>query len=275
MIKKNNLTFSTKRKIFLNRFGEHNSIFSGNGLEFEELREYVSGDDVRHINAKVTAKTRVAHVNVFNEDKRLNILSVFLNSDGIYFGSKRSKQDTMAEILGNLCWASSHKQDLMSVLFYSEFEQLFVKPTKDKQALWHTVETALDLNPLGNRIEYDKLSQYLLQKIKKKSIIFLIGDFLDYGDFRLLGAKHEVFAIIVRDRLEEDIAFVGEVNLKSTNNKASGFFKINSKLKNQYALKMKQHDDKLYKNLIASNIRYQKIYTSDDVVKKLQKLLRN
>jgi len=275
MIKKNNLTFSTKRKIFLNRFGEHNSIFSGNGLEFEELREYVSGDDVRHINAKVTAKTRVAHVNVFNEDKRLNILSVFLNSDGIYFGSKRSKQDTMAEILGNLCWASSHKQDLMSALFYSEFEQLFVKPTKDKQALWHTVETALDLNPLGNRIEYDKLSQYLLQKIKKKSIIFLIGDFLDYGDFRLLGAKHEVFAIIVRDRLEEDIAFVGEVNLKSTNNKASGFFKINSKLKNQYALKMKQHDDKLYKNLIASNIRYQKIYTSDDVVKKLQKLLRN
>jgi len=160
----------------------------------------------------VTAKTRVVHVNVFNEDKRLNILSVFLNSDGIYFGSKRSKQDTMAEILGNLCWASSYKQDLMSILFYSEFEQLFVKPTKDKQTLWHTVERALDLNP-------------------------------------------------------------GEVNLKSTNNKTSGFFKINSKLKNQYALKMKQHDDKLYKNFIASNIRYQKIYTSDDVVKKLQKLL--
>ena len=275
MIKKNNLTFYTKRKFFLNRFGEHNSIFSGNGLEFEELREYVSGDDVRHINAKVTAKTRVAHVNVFNEDKRLNILSVFLNSDGIYFGSTRSKQDTMAEVLGSLCWASSHKQDLMSVLFYSESEQLFVKPTKNKQALWHTVETALDLNPLGNMVEYDKLNQYLLQKIKKKSIIFLIGDFLDYGDFRLLGARHEVFAIIVRDRLEEDIAFVGEVNLKSTNNKASGFFKINSKFKNQYALKMKQHDDKLYKNLIASNIRYQKIYTSDDVVKKLQKLLKN
>lgn len=243
-------------------------------MEFEELREYVSGDDVRHINAKVTAKTRVAHVNVFNEDKKLNIVTVFVSSGGIYFGSVRSKQDVMTDVLGNLCSASLQKQDLMSIVFYSEAEQSFIPPTKNKQKLLHYIQTAMDINPLGREVNYNNLSRYIMQNIKKKSIIFLIGDFLDFGDFRLLGAKHEVYCVIVRDKLEEDIAFSRAVNLKSTDNKISSFLKIGAQTKRLYALKMKQHDDKLYKNLIASNIRYQKIYTSDNVVKKLQNLLK-
>lgn len=275
MIKKNSLTFRTKRKFFLDIFGEHNSRFSGDGLEFEELREYVSGDDVRHINAKVTAKTRVVHVNVFNEDKKLNIVTVFLKSHGIYFGSIKSKQETMAEILAHLCSASLHKQDLMSVIFYSESQQRVMPPTKDKKTLVRAVENALEMDVLGESVDYDKLSKYLLQTIKKKSIIFLIGDFLDFSDFKLLGAKHELYGIVVRDRLEEEIKFTGEVNLKSTDNKTSGFFKLSNKSKRQYALKVKQHDDELYKNFIASKVKYQKIYTSDNVIKKLQKLLKN
>lgn len=275
MIKKNSISLISKRKLFLNSFGEHNTIFSGSGLEFKELREYVSGDDVRHINSKVTAKTRVAHVNVFNEDKKLNIVVAFLNSGSIYFGSKKSKQSVMVDVLVNICNASLHKQDLLTTIFYNEDNTIFFKPTKDKKTLLHIIEIATILQPLGNSVNYKELNKYLLGKIKKKSIIFLIGDFLEFSDFRLLGAKHEVYAIIVRDKLEEDITIFDGLNIEDTTTKGTNSININSYSVKKYNKQMKEHDEHLFKDLTKANIHYEKIYTCDDVVKKLKKLLQN
>lgn len=275
MMKKGTLAFLSKKKFFSKLIGEHNTVLSGSGMEFKELREYTSGDDVRHINPKVTVKTGVPHINVFHEDKKLNIVVAFLNSGSIYFGSQKSKKETMMEILTSICGASVARQDMLSVSIFSDESEFFLKPTRDKKAVINMLQSVVKVKSLGKSMDYKRFYEDLFSKIKKRSVIVLIGDFLEFDDFRLLGAKHEVYAAVVRDRLEEDIKFFGEFNLQDTNGDRNGLFHLDRSSAKEYKKTMQRHDNALFKNFIQSGVAYEKIYTDDDVIIKLRKLLQS
>ena len=264
----------SKKKLFLNTDGEHTSLFNGDGLDFKEIREYSSGDDIRHINWKVTARKRSTNVNVFNEDKQINIVLVYLNAGSIYFGSNKSKQDTMIEVMTILGNTALRKNDLLSTLFFSSKEEKFYKAKKNNKIIDININTAYELKPLGKSIDYKKLSHYLLGNIKKKSLIFLIGDFLQLPELKLLSKKHEVYCAIVRDKLEDELFFKGEFDFKDTssNNKQSIF--IDKSTIKKYNEMMKVHDKLLFSSLKKSKIKYKKMYTSDDTLKELQKLVK-
>lgn len=269
-----NLDIKSRKRIFSNLLGEHNSVFSGNGLDFKELRQYSSGDDIRHINWKVTARTNTPSINIYNEDKQLNVVLVYLNSGSIYFGSKRAKKDVMLEIFAMLGYSTVNKKDTLTSLIFSSKEENFYTPTKHKAIVDIVLDEASSINSLGKEINYNSLSSYLLAKIKKKSLIFIIGDFLDLPDFRYLGAKHEVYCAIVRDRFEEDLKIAGEFNFVDTNKQDMQNIFLDDKSINQYNALMKAHDDELSIRFKSSNIRYKKIYTSDNVMLKLKQLVR-
>jgi uncharacterized protein (DUF58 family) len=271
----NNLQLKTKRRLFSHLSGEHSSIFGGNGLDFRELREYNTSDDIRHLNWKVTARTGTPCVNIFNEDKRLNFVFVFLVSGGIYFGTKRAKKDTMRDVLSNLTYAALGKKDLVSTLFFSDKVESVNYLSKNKIIIEKDIKTANLLNPLGKRIDFKKLETYLLSSIKQKSIIFLIGDFLELPSLRFLSAKHEIYAAIVRDKFEEDVKLFGDFNIKDTTtmNSENIFLDIGSIKK--YEELFQQHDDALFDMFHKLKIRYKKIYTDDDVVSKLFQLVRD
>ena len=270
----NEIIVKTKRKLFLNFFGEHNSIFSGNGLDFKEVREYNTNDDIRHINWKVTAKNQSPSVNIFNETKQLNIVLVYLNNGGLQFGTHKSKKDIAIEVLSSLGYATINNNDMLSTIFYSEKETQFTKPTKHKSIIDINYETASQLNPMGNNINYENLNKYLLNKIKKKSIIFLIGDFLEFGDFSLLASKHELYCTIIRDKSEESLNLIGEYNVIDSSTLNEKNLTIDKKSINNYNQLMIEHDNKLFQHLKKNRICYEKIYTSDDVIKKLNYLTR-
>jgi len=272
--KKDLLKLKSKKKIFSHLLGEHNSTFSGNGLDFKELREYASGDDIRHINWRSTAKNVTPTVNVYNEDKQLNIVLVYLNSGSIYFGTKQSKQETMIEILASLGYAALNKKDILTTVFFSENEDKFIKPSKNKAVVDLNIEIAYSLKNLGKTIDYKKLTNYLLTKIKKRSIIFIIGDFFDFGDFHILATKHEVNCIIVRDRFEEDLKLLGEFNILDTNSSQSHNIFLDNSGVQTYNNLLKEHDNKLFTHLKKSNIRFQKIYTNDNIMLKLKQLIK-
>jgi uncharacterized protein (DUF58 family) len=272
--KRNLLSIKSKKKMFSNLIGEHNSTFGGIGLDFKDLREYSSGDDIRHINWKVTAKTMTPAINEYNEDKQLNIVVVYLNSGSIYFGTKKSKQETMIEALGSLGYSAVSKNDMLTTLFFSEDEEKFFQPSKHKGVIDLAIDTAIDLKMLGKEINYKKLNQYLLNKIKKRSIIFIVGDFLEYGDFRLLGIKHEVYCTIVRDRLEEDLKLFGEFNFVDTSSNDNENIFIDEASAKKYNQLLKQHDKQLFTHFKQSNIKYTKIYTDESVISKLSQLIK-
>jgi uncharacterized protein (DUF58 family) len=271
---KNNLNIKSRKRIFSHLIGEHNSFFSGTGLDFKELREYSSGDDIRHINWKVTAKSMTPAVNIYNEDKQLNIVLVYLNSGSIHFGSHRSKQDTMIEILANLGYATTQKNDMLTTVFFSNKEDKFYKPSKHSKIVDLQIQTAQNLKHLGKDIDYKKLNNYLLSKIKQKSLIFIIGDFLDICDFKLLSAKHEVNCIIVRDRFEEDLKLLGEFNFIDTNSSDSENIFLDEHSINEYNKLLKTQDNQLFFSLKKANIRFKKIYTDDNILLKLTQLVK-
>lgn len=272
--KKNFLALKSRKKLFSNLLGEHNSTFGGVGLDFKDLREYSSGDDIRHINWKVTAKTMTPAINEYNEDKQLSVVLVYLNSGSIYFGCHKSKQDTMVEVMASLGYATVSKNDMLTTIFFSKDEEKFFKPSKHKGVVDLTIDTAYSLNMLGNEIDYKKLNEYLLSKIKRKSLIFIIGDFLEFGDFRLLGTKHEVNCVIVRDRFEEDLKLFGEFNFIDTSTRDSENIFLDESSVQKYNNLLKEHDNKFIKHLKQSNIRYKKIYTDDSVLAKLKQLVK-
>ena len=271
---KANLNIKSKKKLFLNSAGEHTSLFSGEGLDFKEIRQYTSGDDIRHINWKVTARKRDTNVNVFNEDKQINIVLVYLNSGSIYFGSHKSKQETMIEVLSTLGFSAVKKNDLLSTLFFSSKEEKFYKPSKSFKVLDLNIQTALDLNTLGKSIDYNKLNHFLLSKIKQKSLIFIIGDFLELPNFLALGKKHEVYCAVVRDKLEEELSLSGEFNFINTNDGENKEIYLDENSIKKYNSLMKQHDKNLFAMFKKANIKANKIYTNQNTHKQLLKLVR-
>jgi uncharacterized protein (DUF58 family) len=271
----NSLELTTNKKFFSPLSGEHNSIFTGNGLDFRELREYNSSDDIRHINWKVTARMNTPCVNVFNDDKRLHFVFVFLVSGSIYFGSLKSKKHTMVDVLSNLSYAALSKKDFVSTLFFSHKAEAFNYFSKNKEIIERDIKIANRLNPLFKNVHYKNLEQYLLGAIKQKSLIFLIGDFLEIPVLKLLNAKHELFAVVVRDRFEEDIKLLGEFTIKDTSSGMSEDLFLDESTLLKYEELLKTHDFNLFSYFAKLKIKSTKIYTDDDVVQKLTQLVKN
>jgi len=272
MINKNDIILKTKKKLFLSSFGEHNSTFNGNGIDFKEVREYNTSDDIRHINWKVTARTMKPSVNIFNETKQLNIVLVYLNSGGLDFGSDKSKKDIAIEVLTSLGFSTISNNDMLTTIFYSDKHIKFNKPSKHKSIIDINYDIAQKLDPIGNTIDYKKLNQYLLNKIKKRSIIFLIGDFLESGDFTLLSSKHELYCVILRDKKEEELELFGEYNFIDNSTLEEINLDINKKSITEYNTLFKDKDDKLFNHLKLNGISFKKMYTTCDVVSKLSLL---
>lgn len=271
----NSIQLTTHRRLFSHLSGEHKSSFSGNGLDFREIREYTSSDDIRHINWKVTARNLTPCVNLFNEDKKLNIVMVYLLSGSIFFGSARSKKDTMTDVLAHLSFATLNKKDKITTIFLNDTEAIFIPPTSNKSIQTKNIETANEMKPLGKNIDFVVLEQYLLEKIKTKSLIFFIGDFLEMPSFKLLNAKHELYCAIIRDKFEEDLNLLGDFTILDTNSQKSENIILDTITIKKYNSLIKAHDKELIGYLEKFKIKYTKIYTDDLIIPKLLRLARD
>lgn len=137
-------------------------------------------------------------------------------------------------------------------------------------------EQFFNYNVLGKNIDYNKITKELFKSINHKSIIFLIGDFFDIQnlDLKLLSQKHEVIALIVRDRFEENPSEIGNVNFIDPSNNKNFEGVINSSSIKHYTSKVKQNDRKLFNHLQDCAIKFTKVYTHEDSIKKLIGVLR-
>jgi len=268
------ILIKTKRKLFSANLGNNQSQFLGNGMDFSELREYHYGDDVRKINHKASAKEQKPYINLFNEERELNIVLVFMVGGSIYFGTKRLKQELMAEILSLLAFSAIKNRDRVSTLFFSNKEEYFKKPSKNINILNEIVPEAIEIDPLKKDANYDEVANLLLHRVKQKSLIFIIGDFYKEIDFSQIARKHELFCIVVRDKFEEDPLFRGESELIDPVSLKEIDLNISPSILNEYKREIAQHDKKLFEHFLSNKIRYTKIYTDEDPFFKLNNLVR-
>ena len=264
----------TKRKIFSQNIGNNATTFVGQGLDFSELREYYFGDDVRKINWKATAKEQRPYINLFTEERELNIVLAFMSGGSIGFGSRRIKQELMTEIVALLGFSAMKNGDNVSNIAFSTKEEYFRKATKSIQTLNEIIPSLLQLDCMGKEVNYVDFSEHILGRMKQKSILFVIGDFFEEVDLSFLSAKHELYAVVVRDKFEENPKFLGEMDLIDPSSTNASSFTFDSKMLQKYRETIESNDKKLYEHFMGHNIRYVKIYTDEDPYYKLNNLLR-
>lgn len=266
------IIIKAKRKIFSEIAGNNLSHFEGEGFDFVELREYHFGDDVRKIDWKVTAKKQKPYIKIFREEKELNIVIVSLLGGSVYFGSKRFKQDVIAELFALLSFSAVKNQDNFSSVIFTNKAEHYSKPTKKMFGAYKEVEEILDFNPLGKSIDYKEVVSYLRNRIKRRSIIFVIGDFVGDVDLSMLAKKHEVISLIVRDRVEENPPSLGYVNLMDPDSKKFVQMDLDKGSLQEYKKMIIKNDEKLYRHFIKNRVRFTKIYTDEDPFVKISKL---
>ena len=268
------ILLKVKKEVFSGNLGNNISTFKGSGLDFSEIRDYEIGDDVRSINWKASAKNQGIKVNLFNEERELNIVVAFLNSGSINFGTKRLKQDLMAEILGFLAYSALKNSDNLTTLFFSDKLEKLYKPTKNPGILPILIEEALEIESLGKSVDYKEFCDFVNSSIKRKSLIFLIGDFYGDVDISTIAHKNEVYALIARDRFEESPKFSGDVALVSPIDFKEESFSFGKSEIKEYEALIREHDQKIYEHFLAHKVRYGKIYTDDDVYLRISQILK-
>jgi uncharacterized protein (DUF58 family) len=252
--------------------GNNPSIFQGEGYDFIELREYMPGDDIRHIDWNITAKLQKPFIKIFREERELNVVIATVLNGSMHFGSQRFKQEVAAEVAAQLSYSTLKNGDLLSSYIFTDKMISTSKPSKKLHQIHKSVEEILNFDALNQKVDFKVLSNTLFKRLKRKSLILVIGDFFEIPDFKLLAKKHEVVALIIRDHLEEKPPEMGFSSLvdPESGSVLEGDFNKNSV--EAYARKVNAHDRELYATLRKHQIRFSKVYTDSNVGVALRRL---
>ena len=199
--------------------GEYHSIFKGRGIEFSEVREYVPGDDVRAIDWNVTARFDAPFVKEFIEERDLTMFIVFDLSSSNEFGFQRSKKDMGYDIAASLMFAALRNNDNVGLCLFTDRVEKFIPPGKGKKHMLKLLRELIYFVPKNKTTNIQVALTYLNNIIKRRSIIFIISDFLS-TDFerplKQLKNKHDVILVDISDVREEDIPDIGYVFLEDS-----------------------------------------------------------
>ncbi len=268
------IILKTKKQVYGDMLGNNASLFQGEGFEFAELREYVYGDDVRKIDWKTTAKLGKPFVKIYKEERELNVVVVSVLGGSVYFGTVKQKSDTIAEVVATLGFSAIKNADLFSHITFADRVYDWSKPSKKLFSVHKAVEEIVDFEPLGKEGDFKALAENLNHRLKKKALLFVISDFVGDIDLKLLSKKHDVFAVIVRDKFEENPSELGYLRLIDMESKQSFEGNIDSATLKSYKKALNDNDEKLYKQFKKQGIRFTKIYTHEDAALKLMKTMR-
>ena len=195
--------------------GQYRSHFKGHGVQFSEHRLYVPGDDVRHIDWKVSARSRDPVIKKYEEERELTVMLVVDVSASEGFGSGRKlKSEITAEIGGMLAYAATHTGDKVGVLLFAGEVELIIPPKKGRSHVLRIIRDMLTYKP---RTKGTNLSGALLAAgriVRHSGVIFVLSDFLakDYDvALKKLSRKHDVVAISISDPRESEIPAIGQV----------------------------------------------------------------
>lgn len=252
--------------------GNNPSLFHGEGYDFSELREYQVGDDIRKIDWTITAKLQKPYVKLFHEERELSIVVACMMGGSLFFGTHRIKQEVVAETAAILGYSAVKNGDLFTGVIVTDEGDTVERPTKRIFGVNRYVETVDALPVLGHSTDYESGLRRLFRRIKRRSVFFVVGDFLAPVDLALLSKRHEVIAVIVRDRFEEFPKPLGQVHLVDPETGATLQTHFGDRSVVKYRSRIIASDKELYRHLHRHRIRFVKIYTDEDPFGKLVRL---
>jgi len=259
--------------------GEYHSVFKGRGMTFSEVREYQPGDDIRLIDWNVTARTSSPFIKVFEEERELTVYLIVDISKSGEFGSRdQLKHEFGAEIASVLGFSAIKNNDKVGLILFSNDIEKYVVPKKGKSHVLRVIRELLYTSPSKNGTSIKVALDYLLKVAKRKSVIFLISDFLDeeyWSSLKVVNRKHDLIGIRLYDPAEMTFPDLGVVKVRDPETGESFWIDTSSnkdmeKLKKQIESKY----DQLNKNAKKIGFDLISISTNEDFVDPLLKLFK-
>jgi uncharacterized protein (DUF58 family) len=193
--------------------GEYQTAFKGRGMSFSEVRAYQYGDDVRNIDWNVTARTGDPHIKIFEEERELTVMLLIDVSQSSFFGTdQQMKNEVLTEISAVLSFSAIQNNDKVGVIFFSDIIEKFIPPKRGKQHILRIIRELINVEPKQSGTNLGVALEYFNNLIKKRSICFILSDFMtsDYETpLRIAARRHDIIGVHIIDPREEALPNVG------------------------------------------------------------------
>ncbi len=261
--------------------GEYHSAFKGRGMAFSEVRDYHFGDEVRTIDWNVTARFNEPFVKVFDEERELHVMLIIDVSGSEYIGTgERMKKDLALEIAAILSFSALSNNDKVGAIFVSDRVEKYIAPEKGRKHALVILRELIELVPKSKGTNLNEGLRFFRNTQKKRSIAFVISDFVDENNFmeglRLSRKKHDMVALQLIDAVEREMPDLGIVQLENAETGERTWINSNSaEAKQIHRENYLKSDEKLTHEMIRSGIDFCSIETDEDIIKPLVKLFKN
>ncbi|MBA3272307.1 MAG: DUF58 domain-containing protein [Chthoniobacterales bacterium] len=198
--------------------GDYHSVFKGRGMNFDEVREYQAGDEIRAIDWNVTARLGTAFVKKFTEERELTVLLVVdVSASGSFGSGTQSKRELAAEVASLLAFSAIRNNDKVGLLLFTDSVELYIPAKKGRSHTLRLIREILFFEPQGRRTDPALALQYLNRVVSRRAVVFFISDF-QTGDFSrelaTTGRRHDFIAVHVQDEREKVLPNVGIITLE-------------------------------------------------------------
>ncbi len=259
--------------------GEYHSVFKGRGMEFSEVREYQFGDDIRNIDWNVTARFGHPYIKIFEEERELTVMLLVDLSGSLIFGTvEKTKQQVAAELSAILAFSALKNNDKVGLILFTDKIEKFVPPRKGKSHVLRIIREVLSFEPEGKSTNIKAALEYMNSTIKKRSIVFLLSDFMDSGYekiLRIIGKKHDLIGVVLNDKREAEIPKMGLVKLTDAETGEERWVDTSStRIQNRFKEVRKNMIQRRKSLFISSRLDSIEVQTGDDYIKPLVQFFR-
>lgn len=259
--------------------GEYHSAFKGKGMEFDEVREYQIGDDIRNIDWNVTARTGVPYVKRFCEERELTIYFLIDISQSQGFGTTdKTKGELAVEIAAVLAFAAIKNNDKVGLILFSDRIEKFIPPRKGRHAVMRIIREMISSKAEGTGTDIAQVLEYLRRVQRRKAIVFLVSDFINANyekSIKQAQAKYDLIAVTSKDPGEFEFPDVGLIELEDAETGERILVDSKSKhlrkLFSQRTNKIKEQRESLFKRIKVDELS---VSTNEDYLKNIHKLFR-
>ena len=264
--------------------GEYSSVFKGSGMEFQEVREYVPGDEIRSIDWNVTARMGKPFVKRYVEERELTVwLLVDLSASGAFGSRGQLKNEAAAEFCALLAFAAIRNNDKVGLIVFTDRVELAIPPSKGRTHVLRIIRELLRFSPRGRGTDLAVALEYLGRVTHKRGIVFLVSDFLIPGtleeqggkQLRILARRHDLIAITVGDRRERELPDVGLIELQDAETGEFALIDTSSdRVRQEYAADARVRRQRRQEFFRSTGIDEVEVVTGQDYVRDLRLLFR-
>ena len=259
--------------------GEYHSVFKGRGMEFDEVREYAPGDDIRTIDWNVTARTGHPYVKRYVEERELTVLFVVDLSASGSFGTKRQlKNEVAAELCALLAFSAIKNNDKVGLIVFTDEIELYIPPKKGVSHVLRVIRDLLNFEPRRSRTDITQALDFMGRVTPRRAVVFLVSDFQAEGyqkRLRIAARRHDLIAVSLKDPRESALPAAGLIELEDAETGERTVVDSSSAgVRRRYEALARERDDNLAASFRSMAIDHIPVVTGEDYVRDLVKFFR-